>query len=87
MTMLVPPVVPFYPFLGEGSPTKIDYRKKGTHILNSLLEGLDDVPYSFAGGVPQVKNQSQTWLDYCASVPAPSCSRYFLAGSVMQTPE
>ena len=20
--------VPFYPFLGEGSPTKIDYRKK-----------------------------------------------------------
>ena len=25
---LGPPVVPFYPFLGEGSPTKIDYRKK-----------------------------------------------------------
>ena len=22
------PVVPFYPFLGEGSPTEIDYRKK-----------------------------------------------------------
>ena len=31
-------VVPFYPFLGEGSPTKIDYRKKGTLILASLLE-------------------------------------------------
>ena len=24
-----PPVVPFYPFLGEGSPTKIDYRGPG----------------------------------------------------------
>ena len=24
---LGPPVVPFYPFLGEGSPTTIDYRK------------------------------------------------------------
>ena len=33
------PVVPFYPFVGEGSPTKIDYRKKvGTLILTSLLE-------------------------------------------------
>ena len=37
---LGPPVVPFTPFLGEGSPTKIDYRKKGTLILNSLLEDL-----------------------------------------------
>ena len=26
--ILGPPVVPFYPFLGEGSPAKIDYRKK-----------------------------------------------------------
>ena len=26
------------PFLGEGSPTNIDYRKKGTLILTSLLE-------------------------------------------------
>ena len=26
--LLGPPVVPFYPFFGEGSPTKIDYRKK-----------------------------------------------------------
>ena len=33
------PVVPIYPFFGEGSPTKIDYRKKvGTLILTSLLE-------------------------------------------------
>ena len=29
------------PFLEEGSPTKIDYRKKGTLILTSLLEHLD----------------------------------------------
>ena len=34
------PVVPFYPFLGESSPTKIDYTKKGTLILTSLLLGL-----------------------------------------------
>ena len=27
-------------FFGEGSPTKIDYRKKGTLILTSLLEDL-----------------------------------------------
>ena len=26
------------PFLGEGSPTKTDYRKKGTLIPTSLLE-------------------------------------------------
>ena len=33
---LGPPVVPFYPFLGEGSPTKIDCRrKKGTLILTT----------------------------------------------------
>ena len=32
--------MPFYPFLGEGSPTKIDYSKKGTLILTSLLEDL-----------------------------------------------
>ena len=35
-----PPVVPFSPFLGERSPTKIDYRKKGTLMLTSLLEDL-----------------------------------------------
>ena len=34
------PIVPFYPFLGEGSHTKIDYRKQGTLILTSLLEDL-----------------------------------------------
>ena len=33
--VLGPPVVPFYPFLGEGSPTNIDYRKKGTLISRS----------------------------------------------------
>ena len=33
-------VVARCPFLGEGSPTKIDYRKKGTLIL-TLLEDLE----------------------------------------------
>ena len=28
------------PFLGEGFPTTIDYRRKGTLILTSLLEDL-----------------------------------------------
>ena len=41
---LDPPAVPFPPFLGEGFPTKIDYRQKsGTLILTSPLEEL--VPY------------------------------------------
>ena len=33
----------FLPFLGEGSPTEIGYRKKGTLLLTSLLEDLDGV--------------------------------------------
>ena len=36
-------VVPFYRFLGKGSPTKIEYRKKGTLILTSLLEDLEAI--------------------------------------------
>ena len=38
-----PPVVPFYPFLGEGSPTQIDKTGeiKVALILTSLLEDLD----------------------------------------------
>ena len=32
--------MPFYTFLRKGSPTKIDYRKKGTLVLTSLLEDL-----------------------------------------------
>ena len=47
--LLGPPVagqvVPFYPFLGEGFPTTIDYRKKGTLILASLLEDLGYVQF------------------------------------------
>ena len=37
---LTPSRVPFYPLLGEGSLTKIAYRKKGTVILICLLEDL-----------------------------------------------
>ena len=38
---------PFTPLLGEGSPTKIDYRKKtlGTLILSSLLEAWGPGPF------------------------------------------
>ena len=38
--MLAEGVQGFYPFLGEGSPTKIDFRKKGTLIVSFLLEDL-----------------------------------------------
>ena len=37
---LGPPVVPVDPLLGEGSSTKIDYRKKGALILTSPLKNL-----------------------------------------------
>ena len=40
VTYLGPPVVPFLPYSGEGSPTKIDYPKKGTLVITSLLEDL-----------------------------------------------
>ena len=42
--------MPLYPFLGEGSPTKIDYStpKKGTLILTSLLEDLDEASVGLA---------------------------------------
>ena len=38
--------MPLYPFSGEGSPTKIDYRKQGTLILTSLLVDLAYVFWS-----------------------------------------
>ena len=37
---LLGPPVPVCPLLGEASPTKIDYRKKGTLIPSSRLEDL-----------------------------------------------
>ena len=36
-----PPVVPCYPFLGEGSSTELVHRKLGNLLLTSLLEDLD----------------------------------------------
>ena len=35
--------MPFSPFLGEGSPSKIDFRQKGTLVPTSLLEDLGNV--------------------------------------------
>ena len=49
MGQLGPPVVPFYPILGEGPPTAIDCRKKGTLILTSLLEDLGKIDYRPVG--------------------------------------
>ena len=59
--LLGPPVVPFYPFLGEGSPTKIDYRKKGYPYVNLSTKGpslctnlLDDVNPQFPAGAARL---------------------------------
>ena len=41
--LLGPPVVPLYPFLGKGSLTKIDYRRKVTLILTTPQEDLDSL--------------------------------------------
>ena len=46
--------MPFYPFLGEGSPTKIDYRKQGTLILTSIVEDLEDAGTLCMGPDPQM---------------------------------
>ena len=56
-----------HPFLEEGSPTKIDYSKKGTLILASVLEDLADLCWEYCGfrrsriGNPQasLRNQSR----------------------------
>ena len=46
--------MPFYPFLGEGSPTKIDVLKKvDTLILTSLLE--DSVSKGVNGSTKALK--------------------------------
>ena len=63
-SQLGPPVVPFYPCLGEGSPTKMDYKKKGTLILTSLLEDLANC---------QVDPQSVDPMSF-SSVPPPTAA-------------
>ena len=42
------------PFFGEGSPTKIDYRNKGTLILTSLLEDLAGKPKGKPGAAQKI---------------------------------
>ena len=44
--LLGPPVVPFYPCSGEGSPTKIDCRKKKVPLFRSSQ--LEDLAYVLA---------------------------------------
>ena len=44
--------MPSYPFLGEGSATKIYYRTKGTLILTSLLEDRITTTGITAVGIP-----------------------------------
>ena len=42
--ILGPPVVPFYPFFGEGSPTKGDYSKKGYPYSNFSIQTTKGFP-------------------------------------------
>ena len=77
---LGPAVVPFYPFLGEGSPTEIDYRKNGYPILAFFLEDLVDTRQQqwkgqrFEDGEPE-KNKKQHGR-LCLPIPFPG----FLVG-------
>ena len=49
-------------FLGEGSPTKVDYRKKGTLILTSLLEDLVGASrLAFKEGAKELPGVVRTW--------------------------
>ena len=43
LVQLGPPVVPFYPFLGGNSPTKIDNREKSRVPTYSNLSNLEDL--------------------------------------------
>ena len=72
-TKLGPPVVPL-PFFGEGSPTKIDYRKKGSLILTSLLADLVLVFHwpMFDQG-PERSCNVQLLLGVCSSLQSPTC--------------
>ena len=55
-----------YPFLGEGSPAKIDHRKKATLILTSLLEDLGVVLFGEKHG----PSASRRMLLHSCLVPA-----------------
>ena len=48
------------PFFGEGFPTKIDYRKKGTLILTSLLDDLGAFFESTLIGVALPRHQAES---------------------------
>ena len=80
--------MPFYPFFGEGSPTKIDYREKGTLILNSLLEDLVEVLSENQGpasssdaATPHIPNQKPAFPGSLSGDPAlfglPPCFFFF----------
>ena len=59
---LGPPVVPFYPFFGEGSPTKIDHRKRGTLILTTGGPGDRKGQAFFCHGPSSGKWCALSWL-------------------------
>ena len=75
-SLLGPPVVPFYPFLGEGSPTEIDYRKKRYpySILSTGGPSLGSFPHSLLSTSVQRDE---------APFPFRKCSKYSMATFVL----
>ena len=72
-------------FLGEGSPTKIDYRHRGTLILTSLLEDLvvldcycvRSLDINFLGEIKVFSSKPhKKWSTFCRGVVA--AAKYFL---------
>ena len=64
------------PFLGEGSPTNIDYRKTGILILTSLLE---DLAYHWIGVMEAPKGDLILGLDLGASLCFKGAPPFWLA--------
>ena len=68
--------MPYYPFLGEGSPTKVDYRKKGALIPTSPLEDLVALRCSSLPGYARPIADRSGWrgeFEVCRD--APVCPR------------
>ena len=52
--------MPFYPFLGEGSPTRIDYRKKGRPYSNLSTGGPSPRPQDTTPSVEGLVSRTPT---------------------------
>ena len=73
--------MPFYPFLGEASTTKIDYRKKSTLTLSSQLEDLGSFTLLFLRQVETHLAQQLSFGELAGSSAKSNTTRlYFFPG-------